>query len=217
MTSYFDTRFDSDSLGRKYSRVTPAGVRAWDSSGNYYVDAAEQLDEWEGMHTQAGIAKYSGNHRLWRYYLSSFWYDYYSVSDFIAPVVDTSLNVYIVGDYTFRPLSYDPFYSGVRVIKLSPAGSLLWTQTEQAEGLFGTTKSIAVSPNGFCVTKWLADGSIAAFSPGGDALWKKSGYGYGNDAQIHIGVDGFIYVRDDNGLHKIDVAGRLIWSNTEVA
>lgn len=217
-----DRRFSPTTFAITKNMVLPIedkDISAWDSGGNYYIKEEVNPGGALGMHSQAGVAKYSGNHRKWHYFWDDYWHEYYSLSNIHQIAIDSEQNVFCVIDYTYTDTAFGTTLSGVRVIRLSSAGSVVWENSEENE-VSQSTKCIAVSGQGFCIAKWLDTESVSqivAFSAAGNALWSKSGYGGGNGAQMHIGADGFIYIRDDNGLHKLNISGNLVWSNTEVA
>ena len=151
----------------------------WDSAGNYYLidDFSEPYEEWGGMHSQAGIAKYSGQQRLWWFYLSEYWHEYYSQSSVDDAAIDSNQNVFLIITYMYNDSLGGTTYSGTQIIKLNSDGTQQWEQHEESSGINDATKCIAVSGNGFCAAKWLNGESIVAFSPDGAALCSVDGYG----------------------------------------
>lgn len=102
-------------------------------------------------------------------------------------------------------------YRYARVHKMTSSGGLLWTASSLLESPWSYSSPssvISCAPSGFFVYNSQAEMIIARDNKG-NALWSKTGlYGcYG----VNVGEDGYIYIRDDDGVYKLDISGKEVW------
>ena len=197
-----------------------------DKNGDSYHSIKEFPEE-DLYHTQAGVAKYSGGQRQWHFYLADYWKGYISKSNLDAVAVDSNCNVYIIINFFWNAGGETLTFEGVWLIKLDSAGNKLWERKAESDdnnhgggwGDKAPRKCIAVNKNGDCVVNWLGTAtsdSFAAFSADGEPLWIKENFVLVEGNEVHLAEDGYIYIQDTDGLHKLDASGELVWTNTEV-
>lgn len=124
----------------------------------------------------------------------------------VAADTDSSDNIYCFAVAWYR--NGENTYDFTRLHKFTSAGVLLWTKQNTNASGDPTIGSLSCAPSGYFVYN-NTDTSVVARDNDGIALWTKTGLNY--VYSVELGADGFIYVRDEDGLYKLDSAGETIW------
>lgn len=211
--------YDSDTLALKSSKTITHIFEDydwfwhwWDSDGNFYITS----NEWSGYHGLAILAKYSsGFTKKWRVVFEDWFYDDTSKETISDMSFDEDGNVYVI-TINERQVDYEDIIRGKRLIKLNSQGVSQWEKVNNDRIYDDAYPQIAVSNQGFIVCRFNSQTSVTAFSSSGDPIWETTGFSEEVTA-IFTGEDGYIYVQDYAGLHKLGLTGDILWTNTDAA